>query len=110
MVGKDIRMHELLIFVSTLGGIFMFGFPGLFIGPVIASLFVSIWEMYGVEFADVLPDVDTIFAGERLTATGTDTPLADASDGAGTPASREVSSPESEAGTGKTDESQSRSN
>lgn len=109
LVGKDTRMHELLIFFSTLGGIFMFGFPGLFIGPVIASLFVSIWEMYGVEFADVLPDVDTVFGGERLTETGTDTPLADTSDGAGTPASRGGSSPESEAGVGSADESQSRS-
>ena len=60
LVGKDTKMHELLIFFSTLGGIFMFGFPGLFIGPVIASLFVSIWEIYGVEFADVLPDVDAV--------------------------------------------------
>ncbi|MGE5152486.1 MAG: AI-2E family transporter [Bdellovibrio bacteriovorus] len=62
LVGKDTQMHELLIFLSTLGGIFMFGFPGLFIGPVIASLFVSIWEIYGVEFADVLPEVDAAFA------------------------------------------------
>lgn len=62
LVGKDTKMHELLIFFSTLGGIFLFGFPGLFIGPVIASLFVSIWEIYGVEFADVLPDVDEVLA------------------------------------------------
>jgi predicted PurR-regulated permease PerM len=60
LVGKDTKMHELMIFFSTLGGIFMFGFAGLFIGPVIASLFVSIWEIYGVEFADVLPDVDAV--------------------------------------------------
>ncbi len=60
LVGKDTKMHELLIFFSTLGGIFMFGFPGLFIGPVIASLFVSIWGIYGVEFADVLPAVEAV--------------------------------------------------
>jgi predicted PurR-regulated permease PerM len=60
LVGKDTKMHELLIFFSTLGGIFLLGFPGLFIGPVIASLFVSIWEIYGVEFADVLPEVDAV--------------------------------------------------
>ncbi|WP_295578480.1 hypothetical protein [uncultured Lamprocystis sp.] len=49
-----------MIFFSTLGGILMFGFPGLFIGPVIASLFVAIWEIYGVEFADILPDVEMV--------------------------------------------------
>jgi predicted PurR-regulated permease PerM len=63
LVGKDTKMHELMIFFGTLGGILMFGFPGLFIGPVIASLFISIWELYGVEFGEVLPDVDSVLLG-----------------------------------------------
>ena len=57
LVGKDTKLHELMIFLSTLGGIFMFGIVGIFIGPIIASLFVAIWEMYGVAFKDVLPEV-----------------------------------------------------
>lgn len=60
LVGRDTKMHELMIFLSTLGGIFMFGFSGVFIGPLIASFFISIWEMYGVEFADVLPDSEAV--------------------------------------------------
>ena len=76
LVGKDTRMHELLIFLSTLGGIFMFGFPGLFIGPVIASLFVTIWEIYGVELADMLPEVDMDLAGEGQPAKRDGSPLA----------------------------------
>jgi predicted PurR-regulated permease PerM len=60
LVGKDTKLHELMIFFSTLGGIFMFGFPGILIGPLIASLFVSIWEIYGVEFADCLPQVTAL--------------------------------------------------
>jgi hypothetical protein len=60
LVGRDTKMHELMIFLSTLGGIFMFGFNGLFIGPLIASLFISIWEVYGVELADLLPDVESV--------------------------------------------------
>jgi len=62
LVGKDTQMHELLIFFSTLGGIFMFGVVGLFIGPVIASLFVTIWEIYGVAFKDILPEVKPVSA------------------------------------------------
>lgn len=62
LVGKDTKMHELMIFFSTLGGIFMFGLPGIFIGPLIASLLMSIWEIYGVEFADVLPEVGSLLA------------------------------------------------
>ncbi|MDH3387714.1 MAG: AI-2E family transporter [Gammaproteobacteria bacterium] len=57
LVGKDTRMHELMIFFGTLGGIVMFGIAGIFIGPVIASLFVTIWELYGIAFDDFLPEV-----------------------------------------------------
>jgi len=57
LVGKDTQMHELMIFFGTLGGIFMFGIPGIFIGPIIAALFVTIWGIYGEVFKDVLPRV-----------------------------------------------------
>lgn len=57
LVGKDTQMHELLIFFGTLGGILMFGISGIFIGPLIASLFVTVWDLYGETFADYLPEV-----------------------------------------------------
>ena len=57
LVGKDTKMHELMIFFGTLGGIFMFGIPGIFIGPLIASLFITIWELYGLAFSNYLPEV-----------------------------------------------------
>jgi len=57
LVGKDTKMHELMIFFGTLGGIMMFGITGIFIGPLIASLFVTIWELYGIAFSDYLPEV-----------------------------------------------------
>ena len=55
LVGKDTQLHELLILFSTLGGIGMFGLLGFIIGPILASLFVTIWEIYGVAFRDMLP-------------------------------------------------------
>jgi len=55
LVGNDTQMHELMIFFSTLGGLLMFGFMGFIIGPIIAALFVSLWELYGDEFKDWLP-------------------------------------------------------
>jgi len=57
LVGKDTQMHELLIFFSTLGGIAMFGIVGFIIGPIIAALFATVWEIYGASFEDVLPQV-----------------------------------------------------
>jgi predicted PurR-regulated permease PerM len=63
LVGKDTQMHELMIFLSTLGGIMMFGVVGFIIGPIIAALFISVWEIYGVMFADMLPGAHA-FAAE----------------------------------------------
>ena len=50
LVGRDIRLHELLIFFSTLGGLSMFGIVGFIIGPIIAALFVTMWEIYADTF------------------------------------------------------------
>jgi len=55
LVGSDTQLHELYIFFSTLGGLLLFGFMGFIIGPIIAALFVTIWEVYGEEFSDWLP-------------------------------------------------------
>jgi predicted PurR-regulated permease PerM len=46
LLGKDVEMHPLLIFLSTLGGIILFGFSGFVIGPVVTSLLIALWEMY----------------------------------------------------------------
>ena len=56
LVGKDTSMHELLILFGTLGGIIMFGVAGIIIGPIVAALVVTVWEIYGVAFQDELPD------------------------------------------------------
>ena len=61
LVGKDTEMHDLFILFSTLGGISMFGILGIIIGPIIAALFITIWEIYGEAFKDILPDVAVIF-------------------------------------------------
>lgn len=57
LVGKDAKLHELMILFGTLGGIIMFGMVGIIIGPIIASLFVTVWEIYEIEFREMLPSV-----------------------------------------------------
>ena len=54
LVGRDTEMPDLLVLVSTLGGLAMFGAVGLIIGPVVAGLFVTMWEMFQDTFAAVL--------------------------------------------------------
>lgn len=57
LVGKDAQMSDLLILLSTLGGIALFGAIGFLVGPLIAALFVTVWDLYGKAFKDVLPEV-----------------------------------------------------
>lgn len=54
LVGKEIKMHPLLILFSTLGGIALFDITGFLIGPIIASLFMTFWEMYEEYFKSEL--------------------------------------------------------
>ena len=56
LVGKDIKMHELLIFFSTLGGLMLFGVTGFILGPLLAALFVTAWEMFGTAFRSALAE------------------------------------------------------
>ncbi|MFH1983970.1 MAG: AI-2E family transporter [Pseudomonadota bacterium] len=59
LVGKDTQMPELMIFFGTLGGIMMFGIPGMIVGPIVAALFLTTWDIYGIVFKDVLPPVSS---------------------------------------------------
>ena len=57
LVGKDTELPDLMILFGTLGGLAMFGMPGLIIGPIIAALFITIWEIYAETFRDALHPV-----------------------------------------------------
>lgn len=50
LVGRDTRMPDYLILLSTLGGIALFGISGFVIGPVLAALFISFWGIFIREF------------------------------------------------------------
>jgi predicted PurR-regulated permease PerM len=55
LVGRDTKMPDIMILVSTLGGLVLFGAVGIIIGPIIAALFITVWELYGEAFGEVLP-------------------------------------------------------
>lgn len=46
LVGKDTKMPDYLILISTLGGLAIFGLNGFVIGPLIAALFISSWALF----------------------------------------------------------------
>jgi predicted PurR-regulated permease PerM len=44
LVGRDAGMPDLMILISTLGGLGYFGAPGLILGPVLAGVFMTVWQ------------------------------------------------------------------
>ena len=60
LVGKDTEMHDLFVLFGTLGGLSMFGLLGIIIGPIVAALFNTIWEIYGDVFKNYLPNVHVV--------------------------------------------------
>ncbi len=68
LVGADAKMHELMIFFGTIGGISLFGIVGFIIGPILAALFVTVWDIYGESFKDFLPEVGEAGAGAKSEA------------------------------------------
>ncbi|MGU9807805.1 AI-2E family transporter [Pseudomonas sp. Fig-3] len=46
LVGKDTKMPDYMVLVSTLGGLAVFGLNGFVIGPLIAALFMSCWALF----------------------------------------------------------------
>ncbi|HJV51723.1 MAG TPA: AI-2E family transporter [Noviherbaspirillum sp.] len=59
LVGKDTRMPDYLVLISTVGGIALLGLNGFVIGPVIAALFIAAWDLFAQE-----PDVRSPDDGE----------------------------------------------
>lgn len=59
LVGQDTKMHDLLILFSTLSGIVVFGPLGFIIGPILAGVFLTAWQLFGVAYHDVLEEPST---------------------------------------------------
>jgi predicted PurR-regulated permease PerM len=61
LIGKDTEMPDLLVMLSTLGGLALFGAAGLLVGPIIGALYITVWKLWGS--AMDMPD-DTAYAAQ----------------------------------------------
>lgn len=50
LVGRDTKLPDYLVLLSTLGGLGLFGLSGFVLGPLIAALFVAFWDIFMREF------------------------------------------------------------
>jgi predicted PurR-regulated permease PerM len=53
LVGKDTQMPDYVVLISTLGGMSIFGFSGFVIGPMIAAMFMAVWDVVATSRADL---------------------------------------------------------
>jgi predicted PurR-regulated permease PerM len=62
LVGKDTKLPDYVVLISTLGGLAVFGANGFVIGPVIAALFVAVWEIFAASRAAAPADTVVLAA------------------------------------------------
>ena len=49
LVGKDTRMPDYVVLISTVGGLALIGINGFVIGPLIAAMFMTAWQLLAEE-------------------------------------------------------------
>lgn len=49
LVGRDTKLPDWIVLLTTLGGISLFGLNGFVIGPLIAALFIAFWNIFARE-------------------------------------------------------------
>jgi predicted PurR-regulated permease PerM len=49
LVGKDTQLPDYVVLISTVGGIAVIGINGFVVGPLIAAMFVAVWQLLVAE-------------------------------------------------------------
>lgn len=50
LVGRDTKLPDYVVLFSTIGGISLFGIIGFVLGPLIAALFMAVWQIFITDF------------------------------------------------------------
>lgn len=56
LVGRETKLPDYLVLFSTLGGISLMGINGFVIGPLVAALFLAVWDIFMREFNNQDPE------------------------------------------------------
>lgn len=74
LVGKETRMPDYLVLLSTLGGLSLFGLTGFVAGPVVAALFMAMWEILAARVDAAPKSVEPVLGPQALVRAGADGP------------------------------------
>jgi predicted PurR-regulated permease PerM len=53
LVGRETRMPDFLVLIATLGGLTAFGVSGFVLGPILAALFLTVWDIFAEDYSRV---------------------------------------------------------
>jgi predicted PurR-regulated permease PerM len=53
LVGKDTKMPDYVVLIATLGGMAIFGLNGFVIGPLIAAMFMAVWDLFSASRSQI---------------------------------------------------------
>ncbi len=58
-VGKRVQMHTLLVFLSVIGGLKLFGMLGIIYGPLVVTGFLTLTDIYYANYRNLVAPVDS---------------------------------------------------
>jgi len=58
LVGHQVKMHPLLIFFAIIGGLKMFGILGIIYGPLVATAFLTMADIYRANYQQLVESTD----------------------------------------------------
>jgi len=56
LVGRETKMPDLMVLLTTLGGLVLFGAAGIVIGPIVGALFTTVWALWGAAMDEAQRD------------------------------------------------------
>lgn len=59
LVGRDTRLPDYVVMITTLGGLTVFGINGFIIGPMIAALFIAVWRIYAIKSSSDISRIES---------------------------------------------------
>lgn len=54
LVGQRVKMHTLLVFLSIMGGLNLFGILGIIYGPLVVTAFLALTEIYRTSYQELV--------------------------------------------------------
>ena len=59
LVGRDTRLPDYVVMITTVGGMAVLGINGFILGPMIAALFIAVWRIYAMTRSGDVPPIES---------------------------------------------------